>query len=659
MSMRNSKPALPVRQDFRDDLQRPRVRLLLILATFAVLWPLWLKTPLWVAGFSLFTLLVAATPQRNWPRTLLALLVVAATAGVVVQHRSLFSREAGLSLLALMASFKMLELRNARDAMLLIAVAFFLLFAGFLFHTDLLFSGYLLLTVPLLTLALLVLNDRDGWQGVKRLAGDSGRVLLFALPMVLLLYVFFPRLNVPLWRLPGQGATSGLSDEMTIGDVRSLSLNDEPAFRIRFDGQRPPEDKLYFRALTLNSYDGYTWRNRFLGRDLLTPRGEPLRYEMIREPRRELWLTALDMPLRWAGPNIVQDREGAPRLLIANRRREAFQFESALDYRLGDRLDARARAAYTQLPAGNERSKRWALEQRARFSSDAAFVQFLMQHINSNDYWYTLSPPEFAEDIVDDFWFNKTRGFCEHYANAVAVLLRAADVPARVVTGYQGGEWNSYGNFLTVTDANAHAWLEFWSDEQGWQRLDPTAAIAPSRVEADLRQRLRSRESLYALNDWGQLLDAPVGAFAAGWKAVNDWFEAHVVQFNAGAQRDLLGRLGMPDIDTRTLLRISVFSIIGLLAVAALWLMWSVPRRDRAGRIYAAFQRKLVRNGLPRDASEAPLHLLQRATHHFPRQRREIAALIRAYCACRYGGADDSALRAAWRALRFQRLQTL
>lgn len=650
----------------RFDLERPGVKPLLLLAIGTALLPLWLKVPSWVGVISALVLLSATGIGSRLPRWLLLMLVLAAAAGVVFQHRGLFTRDAGLSLIVLMASFKLLELKSYRDAMLISALSFFLTFVGLLFYQSLAVALYLFLLLPMHTATVLILHRLDGWTGLLTLAKDSGRFVLLALPLVALLYVFFPRLSAPLWRLPGSGIT-GPTDSMTIGDVQSLALSDELAFRVKFDGAPPPENERYWRGTVLSDFDGLTWNVGIPHTpEVLEPLSEPISYQVVLEPTRLRWLYALDIPQSVESTQRTRRAWNATLQLSGPiRQRLEYKVKSVLNYRLAAEANEPALAPYLRLPdRGNPRARSYATELRARYPDATAYTKALLRTINSDNFWYSLQAPELAEDTVDDFWFNHKRGFCEHYANAVTFLLRAGGVPARVVVGYQGGEWNSYGNFLTVRHLDAHAWLEFWRAGDGWVRLDPTSAIAPTRVDQSYLDRIARRDSLMPFEGWDTAAtlvgDAGGWSVIRWWQEANRWFEANVTQFNADAQRNWFERLGWPDISKTELIQGLVAGVLLMMLTSAWLILRARPVRDPVARLYASFCRKLARAGITRQPHETPQEFLRRAQRAFPAERGELRAFIEIYLAVRY--ADSGAereLKAQWRRLRWRRLKAI
>ncbi len=649
--------------DFRDDLQRHQVLPMIMGTLLLVLLPLFRYVPWWVSVFSTLTLLIAWFVRRTLPAYLRLLLVITATIAVVLQHRALFSREAGLSLIVLMISFKLLETRKYRDAMLILAMVFFLIFSGFLLAQDLGTSIYLLLCIPFALAAVLQINQlrtHVTYFGVFR---GAGRLLLLALPMMLVFYFFFPRLSVPLWVLPGSdnSSSTGFSEEISFGDISTLALNNDLAFRVDFEGELPSEEQRYWRTIMLTEFDGYTWRahERNFQKEKLTTDGTEYHYSVTMQPHQGRWLPVLDVPIDASAPGTLT----AGRMLWLG-----YQLRTVLNYRavskrsnqFGETLDDRDRQSYLQLPSGgNPLSHAYGQRLRARFDNNETIARALLQQINREEFYYTLSPPVLAEDLIDDFWFNQRRGFCEHYASAVVFILRAADVPSRVIGGYQGGKVNPFGGYLTVLQSNAHAWVEYWHEQRGWQRLDPTAAILPSRIEPDLRQQLRARDGIFEPAQWAStVLDsAALGLLQElqqGWQLANQWFDSNIVRFNKEMQRDWLNQAGLTSVERDDLIQILVVGVFLGLAIAG----WILLRTGRAHeplvRCYQQFESKMQKRGVVRQLGEPPLQYFLRCQQQAPSQSQTVALFSRCYLAMRFGEAptDIPALKKLLRQLR-------
>ncbi|MBP0049507.1 DUF3488 domain-containing transglutaminase family protein [Marinobacterium sp. AK62] len=432
-------------------------------------------------------------------RTLKLVLVVAATLGLIFSFGQQAGPETMVALLVVSMALKLIEIYRRRDALVLIYVAFFVLGTAFLFSSSVWTALYALAALVVVLAALLSIHQRDGVSALQTLR----RVLLLAapaLPLMVLLFLVFPRLE-PLWSvtLDSGGATTGLSDTLSPGDVSQLAQSDELAFRVTFDAEPPVPAERYWRVLVLDRFDGRQWsrspQRERLRQEKLEPLGGEVRYEVVLEPSQRPWLVALDQPL--AVPDWAAVKPG--RTLEAREpveRRVRYTLVSHRRYRLQPMLTQQERAHYLQLPErGNGEARALARQWLAQAGGDsAAFIALMLNYYNQS-FTYTLSPGRLLGDRIDRFLMESQQGYCEHFASASAFMLRSVGIPARVVTGYQGGEWNPHQSYLQVRQYDAHAWVEAWQEGRGWVRIDPTAAVAPERIESSADVFLRSVDS--------------------------------------------------------------------------------------------------------------------------------------------------------------------
>lgn len=601
------------------------------------------RVPAWAAAgaLALIAWRLATARGRGWlpgiaVRAVLALVLVAL---VLARFHTLNGLTAGTTLLMLMAALKLLEVRRPRDQWILAGVGLFLLLAACLDRQE-------LARVPLYGLqawaccaALAVIASPGlGAAAALRLAG---RALLLALPLALALFVLFPRLPGAFWAIPrGEQAVTGLSDSMSPGSIVQLIASYEPAFRVTFIGARPPPEELYWRGPVLHEFDGYTWRRtpgESTRREPLEYLGSPYRYRVTLEPSRQRWWLSLDTPAQSPDTSVAltDDRE----LIAAEPVTAPVSFE-ALSYtrtRAVQPLGAAAWRRDTMLPAGaNPRSRQLAQALRARAPTDAAFVEAVLDYLRSGGFEYSLTPERLGADAVDDFLFNTREGFCGHYASAFVTLMRAAGVPARVVTGYLGGEWNPIGGYLVVRQSDAHAWAEVWLSPQGWTRVDPTAVVVPERLRRGildlLPQALSTRERLLRASAW-------LTRLLQRWDAANAWWSDRVVKFDDATQLELLARLGVRSPDVR-------YMGWGFMLALCVWLAiiaWQAGRSARAApadalaRAYARLCRKLARIAPPRQPHQGPMSLAAAVSAHRPDLRDPVQALLSRYAQLRYG----------------------
>jgi transglutaminase-like putative cysteine protease len=545
--------------------------------------------PFWISGL----IIIAAIWRlgaafKRWPlpdRLLRATLTLGSAVAVGFAYRQISGLDAGSALLLLMLALKLLETHSARDRSLVVLIAWFVLFAAFLREQSLgsvplLASGVVVGTLALLQAA------RNNSQALKPFTGLllTGRLLMHAVPLALALFLLFPRLPGPLWALPGDGhnGRTGLSSQMSPGDITELAQSAETAFRVRFDNAVPERAQLYWRGPVLESFDGRRWRalpdsarKQKAGRPMLQdPAGATIySYEIMLEAHHQRWLLPLETPLTWEAADATLSPAGE--LLSARpvARRSAWRGRSAAMPRFRDaRVPEQAtREVNTKR---NPRSAVLASEMRAAAGSDRAYLRSILAMFRQQAYYYTLQPPPLGDHPVDDFLFRTRSGFCEHYASAFALLARAAGIPARVVTGYQGGEPNPLADYWIVRQSDAHAWTEVWLDGY-WQRYDPTAAVAPQRVDAGMAAALpgsvNAELPLLGNSPW-------FGRMAFGWDALNTQWDRWVLAFGPDQQSALLGRLGFSAPSLRDLVLVCIVTVSTILLLFT-WL--TLRNRER------------------------------------------------------------------------------
>lgn len=569
------------------------------------------------------------------PRWLKLPLLALLTLAVIVEYGNIFGREPGSALAVGLLILKLLETETARDARVGTS------FACFGLMTALLFDQGLVATVVValgLLPALATLRSLEPGQAPTSLARGllPGLALsAAALPLALAAFLLVPRLSSPLWGAPSPGpARTGLSDNMSPGNFTDLLTDDHPAMRVSFDGAPPPPDLRYFRAYVMWNFDGRSWRyldTRYAGpREPATLEADrSIQYQISLQPTHQRVLPTLDVPLQApAQASLQADREVLADKPVNDEL--SYSARSALHYRLQSTLDERSRRLGLRLPAGfNPRTQVLAAQWRQRYGSDdAAIVQAALTLFHDGGFRYTLAPAPLGRDSVDDFLFDTHEGFCEHYSSAFTVLMRSAGIPARVVTGYQGGYWNKLGEYLLVRYSDAHAWSEVWLAGRGWVRIDPTDAVRPERVSLGAAAAAGDQLSWYR-NDWLQGL-------RNRWDIVNRWWDQGVIGFDALRQRGLLTPFGIRDTDTATLGVLLAVSSVLFIAIGLAWALLRRRPRDPLHDALRELERKLARMGVVRGLAEGPQHYLSRAARALPGQRDELARLMSCYLELRY-----------------------
>ena len=571
-------------------------------------------------------------------RWLLALLVAACTAGVVVEFRTLFGRDVGVAMLILFMAMKLLELRSRRDAYVIVILGYFLLLTHYFYSQSIPTGLWLLAAAVLVTATLIRLHGGPASTPMATLR-YAGLITVQALPFLLVLYILFPRIAGPLWGLPqdAHSGKSGLSDQMSPGSIANLVLSADIAFRVRFDDPVPERSKLYWRGPVLEYFDGRTWTHRPAGTALpnVEPLAPPVRYETTLEPHDQRWLLALDAPTA-----VPADAVLTSALTVIVRQpvtlRQRYSFTSSLTYRYDVDETASTLHRNLQLPEKrNPRTKALAAEWVAADARPERLVERALDLFRQDDFAYTLQPPLLGESSVDDFLFSSRHGFCEHYASAFVVLMRAAGVPARVIGGYQGGDLNPVDNYLVVRQSDAHAWAEVWLAGRGWTRVDPTSVVAPARVESGIASAMSANEPLPALIQ----IDAEwLRGMRYRWEAINNAWNQYVLGYNPERQREFLSRLGLPAPDWRSLAALLAAACGSVLLAVTAWTLYRRPRLDPAQRQWVKAMARLRRRGIPCAPWESPLALAARVERERPAMAPAFGAVVKNYCVARYGG---------------------
>ncbi|MCL2076641.1 MAG: DUF3488 and transglutaminase-like domain-containing protein [Betaproteobacteria bacterium] len=564
-----------------------------------------------------------------WIKVPVALCVAAAIA-IDFSYNFQFDK-ASIAALTFCICIKLLELKGRRDVMVIVALGYFLLLTHYFHSQDFLTGIWLFVSALVVTSALLHLYDDPARPALKTLK-TAFIMLLQAIPLALVLYLLFPRVDGPLWGIQRmQSSQTGLSGTMRPGQISKLVESNEIAFRVQFQDHIPPRRQLYWRGPVLSNYDGRSWTSNDYRRQepSIEARGAPARYSIILEPHNRPWLLPLEMPISFSGiPNAYFTSSGVLQSQQPITNRTRMEFVSHPEYRM-DRgeLSRFARRNNLQLPDGrNRRSLAFAEQLWAENPTPEQMAERLLRFFRDEPFYYTLDPPLLGANAVDDFIFNSRQGFCEHYASAFVVLMRAAGVPTRAVTGYLGGEVNPVDRVLTVRQSAAHAWAEFWTVENGWTRVDPTAVIPPERIAPEIlnQQNDNSPEltdiALDALN-WLQRA-------RYYWQALDNHWSQWVLDYTPERQRELLSRLGISDLKKISLFFAAV-TILFLILVALFILRKQRKSIEPAWAVWLSACKKLNRQGIETPSWETPLALVERLQTTYPNRLELNAALSR------------------------------
>jgi len=628
---------------------------LLATLTWIVL-PHLFRLPLWASilfGISLGWRYLSV--QKGWllpPRYLRNSIAFLLIILIYVTFQRVSGKEAGIAFLVSLIGLKVLEMKSLREALLLVFLSYFLMLTHFLYSQNM-FTVLYLITAAILSTATLI-----GFQTTQFSQQDafklSAKLLFQAIPLAIVFFIFFPRIQGPFWGLPPDAFNSnvtGLSDKLELGGIANLSSLDNVAFRVTFEGKTPSSNQRYWRGAVFWNTDGKTWRGSRgdgtptkVGREW---RGDPIDYTITLEPHPQAWLFSLDLPVSipisgadHLKPFLLADYQLQTRSKVGMS--VIYKMRSYSDAYIGlqesPQLERHLKAAL-QLPLNKHPKTRALAQQWVDENPDPkVLIQKAMAYFNQEQFFYTLAPPPLINDPIDEFLFDTRAGFCEHYAAAFATLMRAAQVPTRIVVGYQGGTRNPFGDYWVVRQRDAHAWVEVWLKEDGWVRLDPTAAVAPDRIRDGVPDSLPEFFEPLGLNRESFAADL-LQQFRYRWDLINNQWNHWVIGYNQTQQQQLLAWLGLEKHGYQAL----VWLLMGFggLCVAAVmgWLWWHRPIRhhDKILNNYNKLCAKITkRYGIIRLPHEGAQDFAQRVKNTFPDVKEDFFVLTNYYIQLRY-----------------------
>jgi len=644
----------------------------IILAMFALLAPHVFRLPIWVLAVYLLAVtwrIMVYRGRWSFPgRWVKVAMTLSCCAGIYTSYGSLIGLEPTVALLLAAFALKLVELARRKDAYVLLFLGYFICITEFLFSQDLLITLYGFVTVALVTAALVALHQ----PGVHRFSFKplklSSVMLVQALPLMIVLFFLFPRFG-PLWAVPIKGLTAktGMSDFMKPGDVASLSQSDEVAFRVKFDGAIPRRADLYWRGLVLSEMKQGAWRT--LGHfdipaqqrrpQKVETLQEPIRYSIIMEATQQNWLYGLHYATS-PDPGVVQGSDFRMFTLVPVESERMYRVRSWTQAPVELQLSNWRRKIETRLPpVGNPRTRTYAEDLRAESASDEDFVDAVLSQFTEKPFVYTLRPGLLSSsDAMDEFMFESRRGFCEHYASAFVIMMRAAGVPARVIGGYQGGEVNPTNKTVIVHQFDAHAWAEVWFEGKGWTRIDPTGAVSPDRVELGLESAMQDEGSFLADIPFSPLRYRSIpliNRLRLEYDALTYRWQSWVVGFDNRRQFELLHDL-FGEVSARMFAALLLGSwALVLIPVATVLLLKRniIPLRPLDKR-YRVFCDRLASVGLVREAGEAPVDFADRAALALPQCADGVQRISALYARLSYApdGADPQEIKAFAREVR-------
>ncbi len=583
------------------------------------------------------------------PKWMLIPLVLFGGIGVFAEYWTIVGRDAGLALLTVMTSFKFLESRRHRDMLILVFLCYFLIATHFLYSQSIFTAVMMFVTLIVITATLITLNLRDDSVSLWERVRSSSKLVGLSVPLMLILFVLVPRVPGPLWGLQSEqrGGVTGLSNHMSPGKISNLIRSNEVAFRVDFKDRVPAQSRLYWRGPVMSRYDGFSWSQmprRPLHRLNMVADEPAIDYTVTLEPNGEHWLLALDMPTRLIkGSVMTEDFQLTSTQKINDLKR--YSMQSRLAYRVGLDESPDYLSATRKYPDQyNPQTIAFGKSLAQQFEDPIDIGNEVLKMFRQQEYVYTLRPPALGRDSVDEFLFGTRRGFCEHFAGSFALIMRSAGVPARIVTGYQGGEFNQVGNYLIVRQSDAHAWTEIWIEGRGWVRVDPTAAVSPSRIEQGLDDALAEEGSAFRIQNRNPIFGNLLYSWDNLQHSWNDW----VLNYDERKQRNFLKKLEVGIENWSDMVFALVFLLLGV--TASYWLIaWYRERPSQPQAYEILFNRllqKLSKKGFRKEPAEDTRAFLARLPRQGFAQREQIAAIIELYNHVKYGrgGASTRAL---------------
>ena len=616
-----------------------------------------------IFSLSLWQLLNILYRKQQPGKLIQAAIITGIFVAVFFSYGHVFGQQPGIALVLLMTVMKLFESRTQRDCYIVIYSSIFLIASNFFHSQSVWLIIYVFFVLIYLVNILITLSDRRNSVPIRSRLKMATRFMIYAIPFMLILFVLFPRIPGPLWALPDDAMTNrtGLSEEMSPGSINRLISSSEIAFRVKFNGDVPEHNQRYWRGVVLSEYDGKTWRREDAPAETLPniiipdKHDKAFDYTVTLEPTKLNWLLTLEYPVQHES-RYRYSREAA--LLTKNK------ISNVINYNVKSNPSAINRSLFAQedyknrlLPVNfNPRTLQLAREfLLASNYNPTTYINTVLSYYRNNDFYYTLSPDLLGDDAMDDFLFDSQKGFCEHYASSFVYLMRAAGIPARVVIGYMGGKMNPLGDYMIVRQSDAHAWAEVWVNNH-WQRIDPTAAVSPDRIEQGVQNAGLDKEGLpFMLTSDNKLLKNAAFLYDRFQNTWNQW----IIGFNQDKQKNLLKLLGLDDASVANLI---LLLVIGL-SLCGLIIFWLLLRHnnvdsDRTQYYYNIFCQKLARIGLQRALHEGPLDFENRVQAYFSKPppdntntkrstktKQALSFIFRAYRTIHYGNQINEPLQ--------------
>lgn len=602
--------------------------------------------PVPIISFFFFLLiwrLIGVWRPEYLPNALLVFfLLLSGIALLVIMHQGVFGRDAGTATFVTALGLKLLEIKTRRDLYLIVYLAFIVAASQFLYLQNIFMAVYTLVVCISLLGALVCLNSQSltNFQSLT----IAGKILLQALPLMVIIFIFFPRVEAPRWSFlqDKNKAMTGLGDSLEPGSISQLGMSGERVFRAKFTGKIPPPRHRYWRGPVFSYTDGKKWTQtknthykKYL--DKVTFQGDFYQYKVLMEPQSKNWVFALELPAAFKHPLYENANHQLLTTAPATKRAE-YTISSYAQYNTGY-ITKTELSDNLQLSGEPEQRVKQLVTQLQGFNAPPeTYIKNLFGHFRQNDFYYTLMPPLMGDKPIEAFLFDARAGFCGHYATAFVYLMRVAGIPARVVSGYQGGEYNKTGEFIEVRQANAHAWAEVWLAEKGWVRYDPTTAIAPDRIEQDVNidQQIANNAVSFAPIQLDSRTISYLKMARNLWSSVDYSWHRWIINYDRKNQLSFLSGLGIESLKAMLYWLLALTATV-ILILAIYVFRKPVPRLNKDQIYYARACKKLIKMGLIRENNEGASDFAERVNARLPQLKDSFTQITRLYEQVRYG----------------------
>lgn len=604
--------------------------------------------PIWVSTFIVFSLTWRLAQNQHYvpalSRWIIIPFVLIGGVGVFATYWTITGRDAGLALFSVMASFKLLESQTNRDALIVVFLSYFLVVTHFLFSQSIFIALYMMLTILFLTASLITLNERDQSIDWRTRFKMSGSIIAYAIPLMIILFILVPRVPGPLWGLTNEqrAGITGLSDHMSPGKISNLIQDNSVAFRVSFDGEIPHQRDLYWRGPVMSRFNGQTWfqtTQKAKTPQQVISRGQRYDYTMTMEANGKKWLLPLDLPTNSIiDSTMTADFELKSTKIINDLKK--YDLTSYTKSTFGHDLDFESVLKHLEYPEGkNVRTIQYGQQLRQQFNDDSQLLSHVLKQFRQQEFFYTLRPPTLGKNPIDEFLFDTKKGFCEHYAGSFALLMRAAEIPSRVVTGYQGGEFNEDGQYLIVRQSDAHAWTEVWLEDKGWIRIDPTAAVSPDRIEKSLEFALSNEDLSFRI----QTKNSLIGDLLFTWDNAQYQWNNWVLNYNHRKQSSFLKKLniGIQSTADMVIALVLILTLITLSYALISWLKNRPAKPEYYEQLFVKLLSKAKKMGFPKSQSESPTSYLNRVNQTYGVKNHNLTTAIHLYNRIKYSNSPN------------------